>query len=171
LELYLQDTDPHCMHVITGSLTKDNELAAWNINGTSRWSVAPFLEFIKARRFFFETGSECTDLINSLRTWEAEVQTLIKQHSDTAGNSLVSLEKKVSGVKLKNKFRLNISVFQGYAKEKFDVEIGFDPQSNEVKLFLISEDLYVLELELRQKYMEAAVAGLANFGCSKVQVS
>lgn len=171
LELYLQDTDAHTTHVITGSLTSDSELAAWRINSTTRWGVAPFLEFIKARRYFFETGSECTEMINSLRTWEAEVQTIIKQHSETSGNSLVSLEKKVSTVKLKTKFRLSIPIYQGYAKQNFDVEVGFDPQTNEVKLFLISDDLYMLELELRQKYMEVAVAGLANFGCSKVHVS
>lgn len=171
LELYLQDTDPHCTHIINGCLTPDTELAAWKINSTARWGVAPFLEFIKTRRYFFENGAECTEMVNSLRTWDAEVQTLIKQHSDTAGNSLVSLEKKVSGVKLKTKFRLAVPVYQGYPKENFDIEVGFDPQSNEVKLFLISEDLYMLELELRAKYMEEALVGLTKFGCSKVVMS
>lgn len=169
--LVIEDQNPFSRSTITGSLSKDNALAAWKINTEKRWSISEFLKHIKTQAFYFTSKDELKALITSLQTWSAKVETVIRQHNDNTGNSLASLEKKVSEVGLKNTFSLTIPIFQGYTKQKFNVEIGLDPKSNSVDLFLISEDLFTMEIEQREKLIESELDKFKDFHCSKVVVS
>lgn len=171
LELHLQDTDPFTEHVITGSLKKDNIIDQFKINSEGRWTIAQFLKFVRTMRYFFADGAQCTALIASLQKFTANVETVIKEHSDTGGNSLSMLEKKVNQIELVKTFDLNVPIFQGYPKAKIKVEIGFDPKANQVDLFLISDELITTEHTLREKYMEIEMKEMEWFACSKITMS
>lgn len=171
LELHIEDTNPHSEIVITGQLKKDTTLESWKINTEKRWSVAEFLKHIKTQRYFFSTKEEHASIVESLQKWNAKIETVISQHNDNSGNSLSMLEKKVGEVQLKNKFSLTIPIFQGYPNQKFTVEIGLDPKSNSVDLFLISDDLFELEIEHRINLLRTELAKFKDFNCSKVVLS
>jgi hypothetical protein len=169
--LRVNDTDPYTETEIIGLLKKDGALDPWRINSDKRWAVGEFLKFIKTQRYYFDNSTECAELVASLQTWNAKVETVIKQHNDNAGNSLSLLEKKVSDIGLKTKFNLHIPLFQGYPKVKFTVEIGFDPKTNSVDLFLISDELFELEIQEREKHIAAELEKFKDFPCSKVVIS
>lgn len=169
--LFILDTDPHSESIIVGSLKNDGYFTQWGINTEKRWTVSTFLKHIKMQRTFFSEKSECDSMINSLQTWNAKVEMVIKNHNDNAGNSLSMLERKVSEIGLKNSFSLTIPIFQGYPKQKFTVEIGLDPKSNQVDLYLFSNDLFALEIEHREALIEAELAKFDEFKCSKVVIS
>jgi hypothetical protein len=171
ITLHINDSNAHSECVITGQLKKDGALEQWKINSEKRWSVTEFLKHIKTQAFYFTDKDELKALISSLQTWNAKIETVIRSHNDNSGNSLASLEKKVSEVGLKNNFSLTIPIFQGYAKQKFTVEIGLDPKSNSVDLFLISEDLFTMEIELREKLIDEELSKFDDFQCSKVVLS
>lgn len=169
--LVIGDNKPFGNHQIIGQLKKDGALEIWKINSDKRWTVSEFLKFIKTQRYFFDNPDECTALVSSLQTWNAKVETVIKQHNDNAGNSLNLLEKKVSEIGLKTKFNLLIPLFQGYPKVKFTVEIGLDPKTNSVDLYLISDELFELEIQEREKHIQTELNKFNDFHCSKVVVS
>jgi hypothetical protein len=169
--LNVNDQDPYTVVQIIGQLKKDGALDLWKINTDHRWTVQGFLKFIKTQRYFFDNPAECSALVESLQTWNAKVETVIKQHNDNAGNSLQLLEKKVSEIGLKTKFNLHIPLFQGYPKVKFTVEIGFDPKTNSVDLYLISDELFELEIREREKHIDAELSKFSEFSCSKVVLS
>lgn len=169
--LNVNDQDPHTVIQITGQLKKDAALDPWKINSDKRWTIGEFLKFIKTQRYYFDSADENSALVSSLQTWNARVETVIKQHNDNAGNSLQLLEKKVSEIGLKTKFNLHIPLFQGYPKVKFTVEIGLDPKTNSVDLYLISDELFELEIQEREKHINAELEKFNDFLCSKVVIS
>lgn len=171
ISLFVNDTDPHTETVIVGYLKKDVALESWRINTEKRWTIQEFLKQVKTQTFYFSDRSERNALVDSLQKFNASVTTTIQQHNDNTGNSLALLEKKINGIELKNKFSLTIPIYQGYAKQKFTVEIGLDPKSNSVDLFLISDDLFTLEIENREALVEVEIANFKDFNCSKVFLS
>jgi hypothetical protein len=171
ITLNVDDQNAYTEIQVIGQLKKDGALAPWDINGNKRWTVGELLKFIKTQRYYFNDTAECSALVASLQTWNAKVETVIKQHNDNAGNSLQLLEKKVSEIGLKTRFNLHIPLFQGYPKVKFTVEIGFDPKTNSVDLYLISDELFELEIQEREKHIDAELAKFADFHCSKVVIS
>jgi hypothetical protein len=171
LELYMNDTDARCQHVITGSLSKDKNLESFRINTDATWSVSEFLKFIRTKKFFFAHPEDQTQLIAGLQTFGAKVERVIKEHNDSAGNSLFQLETKVNEMQLKRSFILDTPIFQGYDRKQFKVEIGFQPTATQVHLFLISEDLFTIELEYREKLINDEIKKFDTHNFSKVVVS
>lgn len=171
IKLIILDTDPHSSSEITGQLKKDGYFAEWQINSEKRWTVQQFLKHIKMHKSFFSTGADCDELVRSFQKWNAKIETVIKEHNDQSGNSLSMLEKKVGEVDLKTRFSLTIPIFQGYPKQTFTVEIGLEPKQNAVELYLISNDLFSLEIEHREKLIEDELSKFSDFPCSKVILS
>lgn len=171
ISLHILDTDPNSASLITGQLYKDSYFQQWGINTEKRWTVSAFLKHIKMQRAFFTEKTESDAIVSSLQKWNAKVEVVMKQHNDNAGNSLSMLERTVSEIDLKNKFSLTIPIFQGYPKQKFTVEIGLDPKSNSVELYLFSNDLFELEINHREQLIESELAKFNSFPCSKVVIS
>jgi hypothetical protein len=172
IKLIILDTDNRgSSSTITGSLKSDGHFAAWQINSEKRWTVAQFLKHIKMYKSFFTTAKDCDDMVASFQKWNAKIETVIKEHNDNSGNSLAMLEKKVSDIDLVKRFSLTIPIFQGYAKQTFAVEIGLEPKQNAVELYLFSNDLFTLEIEHREKLIDAELAKFSEFACSKVVLS
>jgi hypothetical protein len=171
IALHILDTDPHSGSVIIGQLKKDGYFDQWGINTEKRWTVSQFLKHVKMQKTFFSERSECDAIVESLQKWGAKVETVIKQHNDNSGNSLSQLERTVSGIEVKTKFKLRIPIFQGYPKQEFVVEIGFDPKATAVDLYLYSEDLFAIEIEHREQLIESELSKFKEFPCSKVVLS
>jgi hypothetical protein len=171
IALIAQDTDPYTTHEITGRLTYDTVLAQFHINKEKRWTVQEFLKFVKMMKFFFADKAAHTKLIESLQKWSVKVERVINEHNDNKGNSNFQLETKVREVELLSMFDLYIPIFQGYDKKKFTVEIGLDPKNVSVDLFLISDELFELEIRERESLIADAIEKFNDFPCSKITVS
>lgn len=173
LELYINDTDPNSMHVITGSLTKNADLKEFEINSkTYRWSVSDFLLFIKQNRYFFANKEQHTKLVTNMQAWSAKIETVLIQANDQKGNSNFQIEQKVRAVDgFVDRFELNIPIYQGDVSLKFTVEIGLDPKNTAVQIYLFSDELFELEMTQRATLVKAAIAEMADQTFSKVVVS
>ena len=171
ITLVVLDTDPHSTQTIVGKLVSDKYFAEWAINTEKRWSVQAFLRHIQMQKPFFTERGECDEMVKSLRTWSANIETVIKEHNSTSGNSLSMLERKVSGIELKTKFKLTIPIFQGYPKQTFTVEIGLDPKSTQVDLYLFSSELFSLAIDYSDAIIMDELAKFDEFPCSKVVIS
>lgn len=171
ITLVIKDQDPFTTHTITGKLTPFADLAKFKINEEARWTVRDFKKFIRTVKVYFADADEVGQLIESLNKWEAKIETIIKQHNNDSGNTLLMLEQKVSDVQLKRIFTLNIPLFKGYQKIKFDVEIGLDPKNTGVDLYLISDQLFEQKILQRETIMADEQAKFDQYSFSKVVVS
>lgn len=172
LQLIIGDTDPNTTHTVSGVLFYDMNLQLFQINTDKRWAVRDFIKFLRERKFFFSNAAEHEKLVSGLMQWSANVDILIKEHNDNRGNSLFQLETKVKKADgFQDHFTLNIPIFQGYDKEKFKVEIGLDPKTTGVDLFLISDELYQLTFSAKEKIISDEVAKFDKYSFSKVVVS
>ena len=175
ISLIVEDIHPFSRSTITGSLTKDKVLELFKINTEHRWGIQEFLKFIKTMSFYFADRTQHQTLIASLQKWRVKVERVITEHNDQKGNSDFQLQTKVQQSAeeggLLTHFDLNIPIFQGYPKAKFKVEIGLDPRNTVVDLFLISDELIVLEIGQREKLIQDELDKFSEFPCSKIVVS
>lgn len=173
LELIIGDTDPHTTHRITGSLTKNKYLSAFNINSlTHRWSVSDFLRFVKENRFFFSNKDQHSKLISNMQAWNSKIETVLVHANDQKGNSNFQIEQKVRAVDgFTDKFELNIPIFQGDVSVKFSVEIGLEPKNTAILIYLFSDELFELEITQRATLMKAALAEMEGQKFSKVVIN
>lgn len=171
ITLYLQDTDPHTTHVITGELKRDSILDQFALNTEKRWETQEFLRFIKKMRYYFPDKEQHKKIVESLMKWSAQINTVLNESQDNKGNSKFDIERRVSGVPLMNSFTIEVPIFQGYEPKKFDVEIGLDPKALQVDIFLISDDLIELEIGQREALITAELDNFKDFPCSKVVIS
>jgi hypothetical protein len=158
---------------ITGQLKPSEDLAAWNINTSTRWSVAGLLAFVRERKFFFADPQIHAKLISSLQKWNVNVEVIIKQHNDNSGNSLAQLERKVGEIDLVKEFALSIPIYKGYPKKTFVVNIGLDPKNTQVDFFLYSDELFFLTRSDREQLFNQEIENFKTLGfdCSVVEVS
>lgn len=174
LTLVLNEKDEKSRDTITGKLSVDPQLSKWHINSGQRWTVPTLLQFIRERKFFFADPADHDKLIKSLQKWHVNVEREIKKFNDNSGNSLDSLETKVASVEgLVSKFVLEIPIFKGYPKEKFTVEIGLDPKSTQVDIFLFSDELFELTITRRNAIFETELYKFISMGfdCSVINIS
>lgn len=172
LELVMGDRDPWTTHKIIGSLTKDKVLDSFGINASKMWLVRDFIKHIKATKYYFANPEEHRVLVEKLQKWSVRVEKVITDHNDHKGNVNFQLEQKVKEVDgFVDRFTLNIPIFQGYAKLKFTVEIGFEPKNSTVDLFLISDELFELEISHREKLIAEEVGKFNGTDFSKIVIS
>ncbi len=158
---------------ITGQLKPSEDLAAWEINTSERWSVHEFLAFVRERKFFFKDPIVHGKLIASLQKWNVNVEMVIKQHNDNSGNTLAMLERKVGEIDLVKEFVLSIPIYKGYSNREFSVYIGLDPKNTQVDFFLYSDELFFLTRSDREALFNEEIQNFKSqgFDCSVIEVS
>lgn len=171
LQLVMNDDDPYQTHTVTGSLHRDSVLEMFKLNTEHRWTVSSLVKFVRTMRYYFADKDDHAKLLDSLQKWSVRVDTVIKQHNDNSGNSLLMLERKVGELDMVKSFDIEVPIFQGYEKKRFKVEIGFDPKNTQVDLFLISDELIELEIGEREKLIDDEVSKFNEYTFSKVVVS
>jgi hypothetical protein len=171
LILSMKDKDPFSRYIITGKLEKFADLQKFKINTDQRWTIRDFKKFIRTVSIYFADKSKLNEIVESLNKFEANVETVIKQHNDNSGNSLTMLEQKVNGLQLARKFDLLIPIYKGYQKIKFTVEIGLDPKNTSVDLFLLSDELFEQEILQRESIMNDELSKFDKYKFSKVVIS
>ncbi len=171
IELILNDKSPYSQHRITGSLTPYAPLATFKINTEHRWAPKDLMKFFRTVKVHFDDKKDVDEIVTSLMKWQSNVETVIKEYNDNNGNSISMLEKKIGDIEMKRKFTLNMQIYKGYPKVKFMVEICFDTRNSVVDFFLISDELYELQVTQKESIIADEIAKFDTFNFSKVTIS
>lgn len=155
---------------VIGKLEISKVLNDFEINGKKIWEVKELVKFLTTVKYWFETRSDADAMINALRNFSAQIKTKIEQKNNNSGNITDLYETSVQGAALP-KFKLSIPVFEGYERKVFVVEIGIDPSDAKIRYFLISDDLFEIIQNEKERLFNAEIEKFQQWGCAVVFVS
>ena len=154
--------------VITGALTLNPDLLAFQLNGEKRWGTKELWSFLKVRAYFFADALEHAAFVRGLADFSSRVQTAVVSKHDNEGNKMDLIERVVQENSLSGGagFRLKLPIFQGYQDLVFRVDLGFEPTSTGVSIFLYSDELLALLYQERERLMGEEAAYFDAWGCA-----
>lgn len=136
----------HWAKTVKGNLSSNAELDAFKINTSTMFSVKSLSDLLKPRKFYFKDRSEATKIISNLQKFSADVQTKIDASDDRRGNTVDSIIT-ICKSSLDLDFTLKMPIYKGQKDKEFKVTIEISVSGTSFQLYLVSEDLYVLELD------------------------
>lgn len=155
---------------ITGVLVPSEAINQFKLNSGERWTVPALIELVKRMRPYFATQEAQLALITHLRNWSIGVNKLFEEASSQDGNARRAVTVRVEG-QAPSPFVLNLPIYKGYPKERFEVEFGVDAEGNAAKLYMDSPQLLDLLLEKKEEYMLQEADYFTGFGCSVIFIS
>ncbi|HEX8656515.1 MAG TPA: hypothetical protein VF690_03230 [Hymenobacter sp.] len=156
--------------IITGKLVASEAIEQFKLNTGERWTVAQLVELVKRMRPYFATQEAQVALITHLKNWSVAVLKQFEEVQNQDGNARRSVAIKVEG-QMPLPFVLNLPIYKGYPKERFEVEFGVDAEAGNVKLYLDSPQLLDLLLEKKEEYIKTEVDYFTQWGCSVIYIS
>lgn len=150
--------DSHYQTTIKGKTAINPDLQKFGINnGNKTWTKNELKQFLKMNRAFFKDIDSNMKIVTNLEKFSASVQTQIDDHKDDRGNKKNNTEIKVDS-NLDLNFVLEMPIFTGQPKSKFQVEICFDVRDNAITIWLESPELQESILKQTVELIDANVA-------------
>lgn len=156
-------------NVIGGKLTASRALDQFYINGTKFWSDKELAKFFRRTKIYFADPAINANIIASLMKFEAKVNAVIEKNADMRGNMKTLFERTVES-NVPESFIINVPVFEGYPATKFEVFIGAEANSSEVKFFLESPVLYEIIEKEKDAILNDNIQHFENFRCAILYV-
>lgn len=122
---------------INGILQASKEMVEFGINTEKKWDPIKLSKFIKMHRAFFTDKSQNMILVSTLKNFKAKVNQDIERSKEENGSKVDNYSQVVDS-NLPKSFKLNISLFKGFANEEIEVEIYADVDGRDVSLSLVS---------------------------------
>lgn len=141
---------------VEGKTCLNPELEAFGINKNKIFTISDLKSFLKMNRIHFTSAEENMKLVSDLEKFNAQISAEITKEADSRGNKNDQYTVKVNS-NLALKFNLNISIFTGEAKKKFQVEVCCDYREKAVSVWLESAELNEIILSERERLITANV--------------
>ncbi|WP_195662474.1 hypothetical protein [Bacteroides congonensis] len=122
---------------IRGELKTSKEMMEFGINTEKKWEPIKLSKFLKMHRAFFTDKSQNMMLVSTLKNFKAKVNQDIERSKEENGSKVDNYSQVVDS-NLPKSFKLNISLFKGFANEEIEVEIYADVDGRDVSLSLVS---------------------------------
>lgn len=156
IELHIQDAN-ELGDTIVGQLALNPELAAFNINKENPLDPKRMATFLKMNKLWFSDKNKHFEIVGGLTNFQAKIQTEIAKESDTRGNKLESIGKKIE-TEIPLSFVLDMPIYVGQPSKKFNVEISIDYTDAGVKCWLESTELHEIATETRDEIINDVIA-------------
>ncbi|TGE29760.1 hypothetical protein [Hymenobacter metallicola] len=158
------DEKEHATDTITGKLEPETSLVDLGVNSaTKKYDSKDLAKVVKRLGHLFPNREEHVTLMARLNNFSARVTKFTEDNLATSGNAKKSLETVVDGFDPIS-FKLQAPVFKGGEKQIIRVDVGVDASSNNVLLFLDSQDLYDLDASLRQELLKKEAEYFTSLG-------
>ena len=168
IEFFINEKSPY-FDVISGKLKRSKALDEFGINQNKFYFDKDLAKFFKRSSYYFADKAENDAAVKALLNFSATVSTVIENNQDNRGNVKKLLEKSVNS-QVPERFTMKAPIFEGYEAIEFDVLIGAEATSENVKFFLESPELYVLEETYKRSLIEQELKHFNDFGCPVLYV-
>ena len=122
---------------IRGELKTSKEMMEFGINTEKKWEPIKLSKFLKMHRAFFTDKTQNMMLVSTLKNFKAKVNQDIERSKEENGSKVDNYSQVVDS-NLPKSFKLNITLFKGFACEEIEVEIYADVDGRDVSLSLVS---------------------------------
>jgi len=134
---------------VSGHLVKTNELLQFKINDAFEFNREQLVKLIKFNKRFFTNAAKHDTILRAYQSLQLKANTQLKDASDNRGGQNFQYEKQIDRTNIPVGFSLEMSIYKGQPKVKFDVEICFESTEHNVKFWLESAELAEL-LEVKR---------------------
>ncbi len=126
---------------ITAKLEHSDELKQFCINTTKQFSREELIKLLKFSKIFFSDPEQHDKLLKAYQSFNAKVYLEAQKSNDDRGNRAQNFTKTVK-TDLPEFFSLNLPIFKGQGKKKFQVEICLDVTEGGAHFWLESVELH-----------------------------
>jgi len=130
------DEGNHYGAEIIGCVKLDKEFEGFGINTGRTYTTFDLADFIKMNRFHFEKKDTAMKLVTLLRNFKAKVDKDVENNDDQRGNKKLLIAQTIDS-NIPASFTLQMPIFAGEGKQKFEVEININ---DNFECMLISPD-------------------------------
>jgi hypothetical protein len=141
---------------IKGTLKKSAIIDIFGINKEKFYSDKELAKFFRKSEFYFSDTAKHSEIIKALMNFSAKVTTVIEKNADNRGNVKQLLDKSVEQT-IPESFTMKCPIFEGYPDLEFEVLIGAEATSSDVKFYLESPSLFKLEEEYKRELIQKEV--------------
>ena len=152
LELIIDERD-YFRGIITGKLEFHEDFEEFKINTGEKRTLRSLSDFIKMHRYCFEDTETAMKLVAELRTFRGKVNKEMESKSDNVGNKKEFFEQVVES-NIPAAFVLNMPIFKGGKKKKFEVEIHINPREQEMDCQLASVEAHEIIMVARDEQID-----------------
>jgi hypothetical protein len=155
--LITSEHDQYNRGKITGKLEIHPTFKKFGINTDYKWDPEELGQFLKMHRVFFPVQSENMDLVSKLKSFEARIETQMKQEKKENGNE-TDLYAKTVNSNLPGAFKIKIPLFKGRPAEELEIEIYASVNGRTVSLQLYSPGAVQALEDIRDEIIDEQIA-------------
>lgn len=162
IDLILNEINPFLKGKVSGTLAKHPDFEKWAINTGQEWSNRRMSEFVKMNRSCFTNKEDAMKLSAELQNLKVKVDKEVESSNDNRANIRSMMAQKVIDMNIPKSFNLNVPIFKGGKKVKFEVEIYVNPGTFDISLIspdandVVSEVKETVIDEQKEKIIELA---------------
>lgn len=142
----LLQTDPNSVYssTVRGTLLTSDELALFNINGSTTFTQKDLIKVLKFNRIHFADPQQQQDLLQKYMAFTFSTSTEGHAKGDDRGNKSAAVTKAVT-TNLPTNFTLKIPIYKGERSLTFQVEICLDVTDAGARFWFESVELHELQ--------------------------
>jgi len=157
ITLIISEHDPYNRGKVTGKLEIHPTFKKFAINSDFRWKPEELGQFLKMHRVFFPIQAENMDLVSRLKSFEATIETELRQEKKENGNE-TDLYAKTVNSNVPGAFRIKIPLFKGRAAEELEIEIYASVNGRAVSLQLFSPGAVQALEDIRDEIIDEQIS-------------
>ncbi|MGV8135876.1 MAG: hypothetical protein AB2L20_11735 [Mangrovibacterium sp.] len=157
IQLVMSENDEYVRGVVIGKLEVHPTFRKFSINTEERWSPEELGQFLKMHRVFFPSQSENMDLVTKLKSFEANIESKLKQEKNQNGSETDNYSKVVNS-NLPGAFKVKIPLFKGMPAEELEVEIYASINGRNVTLQLVSPGAVQALEDIRDEIIDKQIS-------------
>lgn len=157
--------------VIEGNLKKHEVWSMLKVNTDISWSPKQLRQILKRLKFYFEDKTEHSKTLEKLFNFHAKIEKEIVDknvHGSYDKSTKLAL---MNDSGMAPYFKIKAPVYAGYETKVINVELVADVSDGDVKYLLESQDLFILEEQLWEKYLDEELKFFEENDISVVKIS
>lgn len=156
---------------VRGQLLPNRLISELEINTGNRFNQNTMIDMLRRNRAWFVKDLACGNLITQLRGLVGKIEKRIEIADDLRGNTANKLQTALSELKVDTSFDVQIPIFAGHRKTyKIGVEVAVDVSQGNIMFYLLSDDLYVLDIKEAAALIDEQILHFEEWGCSVVEL-
>lgn len=157
----MSENDEYIRGVVIGKLEVHPTFKKFGINSDQKWAPEELGQFLKMHRVFFPVQSENMDLVTKLKSFEANIESKLKQEKNQNGSETDNYSKVVNS-NLPGAFKIKIPLFKGMKAEELEVEIYASVNGRTVSLQLVSPGAVQALEDIRDEIIDSEISQIST---------